>query len=109
MQFIEFIEAFCRVADRAMIRQNLAGGFETNTNNDADFSTALYATEETGGNDRGDSVLLMADKSIQPGEYNLENKIQDYIDRVALTSMGEEYAYQYRKKLNRKEAALKKK
>lgn len=40
MHFIEFVEAFCRVAERAMIRQNLVGGFETNAvypTNDADF------------------------------------------------------------------------
>jgi len=46
--------------------------------------------------------------NLQP-EYPLDRKIQDYIHRLALFCMGEEYAYQYRKKLEREENASKKK
>ena len=33
--------------------------------------------------------------------YTLDMKIQDYINRLALNCMGEEYAYQHKKKLEK--------
>ncbi len=33
--------------------------------------------------------------------YTLDKKISDYITRLALTCMGEDYAYQYRKKIEK--------
>ena len=42
-------------------------------------------------------------------DYPLDRKIVDYTHRLALTCMGEEYAYQYRKKQDREETMRRKK
>jgi len=66
MQFLEFLDAFARIADRVIVP----------TTSTAD-------------------------------ELPLHLKIEKYLNRVALMCMGEEYAFQHRKKQERRQRASK--
>ncbi|CDW87404.1 UNKNOWN [Stylonychia lemnae] len=110
MQFIEFVEALSRVAERVMIpipsfydNDELKSSIESPTLRERQFAQSSLKEKQQSLTPLHKSLNVQGNK-----EYPLEKKFQDYINRICALCMGEEYAYNYKRKIERQETLRKK-